>query len=112
MQEPIIVENKEVFKKKTGLSDTELRGMKSYLDEYLLEYYYDGDPDEKIDADMFFQTAYSDSMLNCCGEATLPNAPDGLEDVPVSHFYLTEGHSLMAVFYVGDDEDEVIVRMN
>lgn len=116
MQKPIIVTNKDMFTKKTGLSQIEIMGMRHYLDEYLKDAYEDFAIEQPISADNYFQTAYSDSQLNCCGEATLPGAPEGapeyLPDVPVSHFFLTENHVLIAVFFVGDDEDEVFVRMN
>ena len=115
MQQPIIVEPKEAFKKKEGLSDIEIRGIISYINEYIEDYYgYDPDMEDTMPADMenYFQIAYSDSQLNCCGEAPLPGAPDELENVPVSHFYLTPNHCLMAVFFVGDEEKEVLVRIN
>lgn len=107
--QPIIVEPKELFKKKEGLSDIEIRGMYSLLDEILDEYLGEED---RPSVDHYFQLAYSDSQLNCCGEDFLPWAPEGLEEVPVSHFYLTENHLLMAVFFVGDEEKEVLVRIN
>ncbi|MMZ47373.1 hypothetical protein D1872_90170 [compost metagenome] len=107
MQTPIIVNNKEAFIQKGRLSDIELYGMKAYLDDYLEEQF-----GCKQDADEYYGMAYSGGLLNCCDEATLPGAPEGLEETPVSHFFLTENHCLIAVFYVGDEETEVFVRMN
>ena len=107
MQEPIIVNaGKDIFTKKEGLSQIEIMGMTHYLDSYLSEHDYESRADE------FFQTAYANNQLNCCGDAPLPGAPAELVEIPVSHFYLTPNHCLMAVFFVGDEEKEVLVRIN
>jgi hypothetical protein len=115
MQQPIVLTKHDRFVKKTGLSDIEIRGMKDYLNDFISEYVYGDDTDVDISCDMHFGLAFSNDQLNCCDETPLPFAPEDfseLEDVPVSHFFLTENHIIIAVFFVGENEDEVYVRMN
>ena len=112
MQEPIIVNaGKDIFAKKEGLSQIEIMGMHYYLNEYLTESYM-WDEGRTPTASHYFDIAYADNQLNCCGDAPLPGAPAELVEIPVSHFYLTPNHCLMAVFFVGDEEKEVLVRIN
>lgn len=121
MQQPIIIsdhKNKPWAQPKEKMTDIEIRGVLSYLDDLIADAYEDAGISQADypslqypTAENFFQTAYVDGTLTCTGYEALPAAPEGLEAEHVSYFYLTENHNIIAVFYVGEAEDEVLVLL-
>lgn len=114
MENPIVVNFK--YEAKKDWSDFELRGVKSWLSDYLCDQW----GEDELDADKYFGFVYNTvrggaayGMLNCASDdCILPGAPEVVMDTPVSHFLLTTNDLLLAVFYVGYSEKEVVVRMN
>jgi hypothetical protein len=107
---PVVVEigeNKNFIQKKE-MTEFELRGVYSFLDEYLTEFYDDG---EKYDSATDLALGYVGGVIACTTQTGLPGAPQEVKDYQLQYFALTENNVLLAV--VEDENNKsYYIRIN